>query len=201
MIWPSHALIGFALAKGMGLNLPMCLLGSLFPDFVEIVSRQALVHRGISHSIVLWTVGLLASWHTPFMPFFLSACVAHLLPDSLNAMGVPVWDGVAGRRLTLFFGRLRNKTIAELIVTGILAFTFYAVIPSVSGSGLSEFEALYQSGLMDRYEYEQRKDKLSTMLDKFLGRDKNEPEVMGNFTAPDIQLKGFLDQKTDNSDN
>jgi len=201
MIWPSHALIGFALAKGMGLNLPMCLLGSLFPDFVEIVSKKALVHRGISHSIVLWTVGLLASWHTPFMPFFLSACVAHLLPDSLNAMGVPVWDGVAGRRLTLFFGRLRNKTIAELIVTGILAFTFYAVIPSVSGSGLSEFEALYQSGLMDRYEYEQRKDKLSTMLDKFLGRDKNEPEVMGNFTAPDIQLKGFLDQKTDNSDN
>ncbi len=76
----------------------------------------------------------------------------------------------------------------------------YAVIPSVSGSGLSEFEALYQSGLMDRYEYEQRKDKLSTMLDKFLGRDQNEPEVRCDFTAPDIQIKGFLDQKTDNTD-
>ena len=203
MIWPCHAAIGFSLAQGMQLNLPMCILGSLFPDFVEIMSRRVLVHRGISHSIVLWTVGLLASWNTPFMPFFLSACCAHLLPDSLNAMGVPVWDGVAGRRLTLFFGRLRNRTLAEILVTGILAFVFFAIIPSVTNPGLSEIEALYNSGLIDRYEYEQRKDKLSSLLDQFLGRGESNDKLkapQGNFTAPDIRLEGFLDKTSDHSD-
>ena len=42
MIWPCHATVGFSLAQGMDLNLPMCILGSLFPDFVEIMSRGAL---------------------------------------------------------------------------------------------------------------------------------------------------------------
>ncbi|OAQ21020.1 metal-dependent hydrolase [Thermosulfurimonas dismutans] len=174
MTWPSHILMGIALAKGFDLSLPWCVAGSLFPDLAEMLARRIVVrgkavfvglpqiaHRTYTHSLLFAGLCLLAGWGIfPIRSFFAGVLFGHLLLDALTVMGVPVVDG-RHRRVTLFGGKIRTGSLAELVAVLALAFTTYAVAPAVKVGGL---EDLYQQGVIDRYEYEKRKKALFDLL-------------------------------------
>ena len=176
MTWPSHILMGIALAKGFGLSLPWCVAGSLAPDLAEIfvkkittlrgktvwIGLSQAAHRTYTHSLLWAGLFLLAGWGlAPVRSFFAGVLFGHLLLDAMTVMGVPVLDG-RKRRITLFGGKIRTRSLGEFVAVLALAFIAYAVAPSLTIiQGLGE---LYQQGIIDRYEYEKRKKALFNLL-------------------------------------
>jgi len=174
LTWPSHILMGIALAKGFGLSLPWCVAGSIFPDLAEIAVRKITTargpiflglpqaaHRTHTHSLLFAGLCFLASLSVPpLRAFFAGVLFGHLLLDALTVMGVPVVDG-RHRRVTLFGGKIRTGSLAELVAVLAMAFLTYAVAPAVRVGGL---EDLYQQRVIDRYEYEKRKKALFDLL-------------------------------------
>ncbi len=166
MTWPSHILVGIALAKGFGLPVPLVVLGSIAPDLVEMTVRPFLGtsqksyirHRSFTHSLALSAGGLFLFEGTGVFPFFVGMLFGHLMLDSLNATGVPVWDG-SQRRITLFGGKVRNKTVTEYVI----AYGVFVIAPAIHAP---DADYLYRTGLIDRYEYEKRKGLLKQLFRK-----------------------------------
>ncbi|GKT10514.1 thermonuclease family protein [Desulforhabdus sp. TSK] len=183
MTWLSHGICGVALALGSDYPLPACVAGSLAPDLVERVSKRVIPHRTISHSLILWLLGMMTAWWTPLFPFFLSALVAHLGLDAFNPMGVPLWDGTTGKRLTLFYGRLRNGTTGEWVLAFSVAFLLYAVIPAFQAR---HAQSMARSELMSPYEMQQIRKKLTPFLQFFQKEPPPQP-----LPAPAISLDGW----------
>lgn len=195
MTWASHVLMAMALAKGFDLNLPLTVAGALFPDLAEMAVYRVVAvsgrsrwlglsvaaHRTWTHSLLVAFVCLVAGWHVvPVRDFFVGVLFGHLLLDSMTAMGVPVLDGRT-RRITLFGGKIRTWTLGELVAILVLAFFAYAVVPSLTIT--RDLDQLYQSGLIDRYEYEQRKGALF----KFLRREQaKELDIPKDFTNEEL---------------
>lgn len=134
MTWTSHLTIGFCLARFHNTDLILTLIGSITPDIIEMLMRPLykysykayLYHRGLSHSLVLFTVLTALAYKTPVFDLFLSIVLCHLFPDSLNATGVPIWNAKS-KYLTLFGGVVRNFTVWEFAVAGaICLFLFFS---------------------------------------------------------------------------
>lgn len=172
MTFLSHTLMAVALAKGFDLSLPFVVAGALFPDMAEMFVQKIVLrsgrtiwaglsvaaHRTWTHSLLIAFVCLVAGWHLPpVRDFFVGVLFGHLFLDSMTAMGVPVLDGRT-RRVTLFGGKIRTWTLGELFVAVLLSFFAYAVVPSLTIT--KNIDKLYQAGLIDRYEYEQKKKAL-----------------------------------------
>lgn len=149
--------------------------GSLAPDLAEIFVKRITTlrgkplwiglpqaaHRTHTHSLLFAGLFLLAGWGIhPVRSFFAGVLFGHLFLDALTVMGVPVVDG-RHRRVTLFGGKIRTGSLAELVAVLAIAFLTYAVAPAVRIGGL---EDLYQQGVIDRYEYEKRKKALFDLL-------------------------------------
>ncbi|RUM87200.1 MAG: hypothetical protein DSZ24_06770 [Thermodesulfatator sp.] len=162
--------MGIALAKGFNFSLSWCVAGSLAPDLAELAVRKIstrrgpvflglpdVAHRTHTHSLLFTGLFLLAGWGLrPVRSFFAGVLFGHLLLDAMTVMGVPVVDG-RKRRITLFGGKIRTGSLAEFVSVALLAFVTYAVAPALH---LGDLETLYQQGVMDRYEYEKRKNAL-----------------------------------------
>lgn len=182
MTWPSHILVGLALAKGFDLSIPQVVMGSIMPDLIEMTVRpfygikgkSYMRHRSYTHSLALWAAGFFMFQATCVMPFFAGVLFAHLVLDALNATGVPVWDG-SQRRVTIFGGKVRNKTMAEYVIAGLIAWSVFVIAPAIHTPDADYF---YRTGLIDRYEYEKRKGLLKQI---FTSTEKNDiPPWPGN---------------------
>jgi len=129
MTWASHTICGGALAFGFGLNLPLCVLGAILPDLIEkAFHRGRLPHRTLTHNVLVWSVAALLTKNTPIFPLALSALVCHVGLDAFNAFGVPVWKE---KKVTLFWGKIRNGTVGEWIATVCVALALYYLPPAV----------------------------------------------------------------------
>jgi len=174
MTWPSHILAGVALAKGFNLSLPLTVAGSLAPDLAEMLVGRFVcnywkglsyaAHRTWTHSVFFASLFLLASWNIPpVRDFFIGVLFGHLFLDAMTTMGVPILDG-RKRRITVFGGKLHTWSLGEFVTALITAFVFYAVIPSLTVT--KNWDGLYTAGIIDKYEYEQRKSALFGFLKK-----------------------------------
>ncbi len=191
MTWPSHILMAVALAKGFSLSMPFVVAGSLFPDLVEMLFRRIPLRRGTifislsehrswSHSILIAFVCLVAAWNVPSVrDFFVGVLFAHILLDAFTVMGVPVLDGKT-RRITLFGGKVRTWTLGEAITVAVLVFFAYAVVPSLTIT--QNLEKLYAEGVIDRYEYEQRKNALFS----FFKRQEKQMDIPDFMRVPEL---------------
>ncbi len=168
MTWPSHMLVGLALAEGFGLSAPLVVLGSIAPDLIEMTVRpfhgkkgkSYLRHRGYTHSLAIWAAAFFLFQTTSLMPLFAGALFSHLMLDALNATGIPVWDG-SRRRVTIFGGKVRNKTVGEFVIAGLIAWSVFVLAPAIHAPDADYF---YRTGLIDRYEYERRKGLLKQIF-------------------------------------
>lgn len=159
MMWVSHIAVGTSLAKVLGLNYLLTMLGSILPDFIEFFSKR-LKHRGVSHSIIISFLMLIAFWMTPVRDVWIGVIFGHLLMDSLTISGVPLWDE-RGMRVTLFGGRLRTGSINEFMVSGIIVILSFIII----GSFNMDFERrnwkqLYDLNVIDKKEYYEHRFKI-----------------------------------------
>jgi inner membrane protein len=163
MTWASHLIIGSATAKLFGLNYFVTAFGAVLPDLAEMVIPQKVAHRGITHSVALWVAALVLSFLQPITVIrdcIIGVMVGHLLMDSLTVMGVPILDENS-RRITLFGGRLRTASAGEFVVSGVVAFLAFVVFGSMQiETGRTSWKSMYQQGIIDRKEYEEKKWKL-----------------------------------------
>ena len=116
MKWINHlAIAGATTALVSPALVPVALLGSTAPDWLEwvikAVSGHNLKHRGVTHYVLGWIIGLvfavlLWDFHGILAAFFWGG-LTHVLADSLTVTGVP-FSPHSDRRFHLFGGRLRT---------------------------------------------------------------------------------------------
>jgi inner membrane protein len=121
MKWINHlAIAGATTALVSPALVPVALLGSTAPDWLEWVIRAVsghnLKHRGVTHYVLGWIVGfafalLLWDYHGILAAFFWGG-LTHVLADSLTVSGVP-FSPHSDRRFHLFGGRLRTGDAGE----------------------------------------------------------------------------------------
>jgi len=129
MIWATHILSAAFLAERLGADLPSiaaCAAGGVLPDWIETIGRiRILRHRGLSHSVLLWS--FLCSALMAFFPallwmrYFTLGVFLHLAEDSLTMTGVPVF---LKRRIA--FRLVRTGGLSELLF--VLAFVHVLVV-------------------------------------------------------------------------
>ena len=116
MTWISHIAVGTATAKFFGFNYYLAAFGSILPDLAERLLPGKVAHRGLTHSLALWSITLFLTWNQPQMrAVILGVCIGHLLMDALTVTGVPVFDENS-KSLTLFGGKIRTGKPGEYII-------------------------------------------------------------------------------------
>ena len=127
MKWISHLAIGWAVSAVFNPPLvPVCLLGSTAPDWLEWVARalnRKVKHRTVTHYVSVWGFGAICGqfiWDFHSIIFwFCVGGLLHVLADSLTVSGVPLgpWSD---RRFHLFGGRIRTGQPEEYMVVGVV---------------------------------------------------------------------------------
>ena len=121
MRWFNHILISAAPAALIAPNLaPYVILGATAPDWLEWVSailRQPVQHRGPTHWVLAWAVGILVgilipNWAGSIVTAFAWGGLSHCLADSLTITGVP-FSPLSDRRFHLMGGQLRTGGAGE----------------------------------------------------------------------------------------
>jgi len=152
MMWVSHIAVGTSIAKVFGLNYILTMVGSILPDLVEFFSKK-LRHRGVSHSIIISSLMMVAFWMTPVRDVWIGVMFAHLFMDSLTVTGIPLW-GDKGMRVTLFGGRLRTGSVMEFVISGLVVLFTFVFIGSFSVDiDRRDWKQLYNSKVIDKKEY------------------------------------------------
>ncbi len=160
MTWASHVIVGSAAAKVFGLNYFLTAFGAILPDLAEMVIPKNVRHRGITHSVALWSVALVLSWKFPAIrDVILGVCVGHLLMDCLTVKGVPILDENS-RYITLLGGKIRTASPGEFVVSGIIAFIAFVILGSFSvDSSKRNWKTMHEQGIIDRKEYHENRFK------------------------------------------
>ncbi len=161
MTWVSHIAVGTATAKLFGFNYYLAAVGSVLPDLVERLLPGRVAHRGLTHSLALWSITLFLSWNQPQMrAVIIGVCVGHLLMDSLTVTGIPVFDENS-KSLTLFGGKIRTGKPGEYIIAGgiaLIAFVLIGYSPFASdGAKQPTWQELQQQGVIDKREYKEKR--------------------------------------------
>lgn len=163
MTWASHMLIGGAAANLFNLNYFLSVFGSIFPDLAEMVIPKDIKHRGITHSLSLWLLSLGVSWFVPVLrDVVLGVVIGHLLADSLTPAGIPIFDE-SSKHITIFGGKIKTASPAEFVVSFLIAFIAFFLLPSFSLSNSinkRNWKALYESEIIDRKEFDEYRFKL-----------------------------------------
>lgn len=166
MKWINHlAIAGATTALVSHALVPVALLGSTAPDWLEwvikAVSGHNLKHRGVTHYVLGWIIGLvfavlLWDFHGILAAFFWGG-LTHVLADSLTVSGVP-FSPHSDRRFHLFGGRLRTGDAGEYgIAWGIVAVC--VVLAQVIHTGndwypfFYNWGGLYEQGIVDGAEW------------------------------------------------
>src|SRR3989338_9170237 len=121
MRWFNHILIAGAPAALISPRLvPVAILGATAPDWMEWLAKAArkpLPHRGPTHWVAAWVVGLvagalLADPAGSIVAAFAWGGLSHVLADSLTVSGVP-FSPASERRFHLAGGRVRTGGAGE----------------------------------------------------------------------------------------
>ncbi|MEM4168198.1 MAG: thermonuclease family protein [Candidatus Caldarchaeum sp.] len=128
MTWAGHTLVGIAVGQVTGgdtVSFSLAVLGALAPDLAEKLTK--IPHRTITHNVLLAILLLIiaTAFSKPLLPFAIGV-MSHIALDSLNAFGVPIWKE---KRITTFWGRVRNGTIGEWIATIAVALGIVTLVP------------------------------------------------------------------------
>ena len=146
MRWFNHILIAAAPTALIAPRLvPVAILGATAPDWLEWLAklaRQPLPHRGPTHWVAAWLVGLVAGVLLPdpaagIVVAFAWGGLSHVLADSLTVSGVP-FSPASERRFHLMGGRLRTGGAGEYGVSWGVVLTCWACLarspPLAAGS-------------------------------------------------------------------
>lgn len=173
MKWVNHiAIAGATTALVSPLHVPVAMLGSTAPDWLEWVIKATgkdIKHRGNTHIVLYWLAGLvfcMALWDIQgLLAAFFWGGLTHVLADSLTVSGVPLLPN-SERRFHLFGGRLRTGEAGEYgIAWGIagVCLLVTVLIKPASGSGWYPFfynwQHLYETGVIDAKEWKDNRFK------------------------------------------
>lgn len=121
MRWFNHTLIAAAPVALVKPSLvPLAIIGATAPDWLEWVAqalRQPVPHRGPTHWVAAWALGLVLSLFMPnpagaLLLAFAWGGLAHTLADALTVSGVP-FSPLSERRFHLLGGRMRTGGAGE----------------------------------------------------------------------------------------
>jgi inner membrane protein len=171
MRWISHIAIAASLCAAVNPGaVPAAVLGSTFPDWLERVLRalthRKVRHRGATHYLSTWLLlaafaALLWDWQG-WLLWFALGNVVHWFCDALTVSGAPVgwWSD---RRITLFGGRVKTGSMAELAITvaivALCAVVIYTrrEVPGTFIPFFYRYDRLYRDGLIDGHEWKQHR--------------------------------------------
>lgn len=161
MTWVSHIVVGASTAKLFGFNYYLAALGAVLPDLVERLLPGKIAHRGLTHSVALWSITLFLCWnHSQMRALVLGVCIGHLLMDALTVTGVPVFDENS-KSLTLFGGKIRTGKPGEYIIAGAIAFIAFVLIGyspfAQDGEKTPTWPELKEQGIIDKREYKEKR--------------------------------------------
>lgn len=168
MKWFNHIAIAAATTAVINAPLvPIAILGATAPDWLERLHKfttgQRLRHRGPTHYVVMWILGLIAArllydYHGIISAFFYGG-LTHVIADALTVSGVP-FSPLSDRRFHLFGGRLRTGNPGEYLVSGsiIIVCTLITLASRHYADGgfapfFFDYADYYQRGLIDASEW------------------------------------------------
>jgi inner membrane protein len=158
--WFNHILIAGAPAALISPSLvPVAILGATAPDWMEWLaklSRHPMKHRGPTHWVAAWLVGLMVGALLPapaggLVAAFAWGGLSHVLADALTVSGVP-FSPASERRFHLMGGRMRTGGAGEYGLAWGVVLACWAVsgqIGTPSGGYLPFFpdwSARYEAG-------------------------------------------------------
>lgn len=166
MTWLTHTAFAGLTSWIIGLPTSTSILGSTAPDWTEDLFGIH-EHRGITHYLVIWFILFLffltLRLENLFLPYseyllgFVYGGLTHLFLDSLTKSGIP-----------LGFSKIRVR-IGGLITTGkpsewiFLALILIFLTPLTRLDvkfGWNKWKDLYQQGIIDEREYDERRFKI-----------------------------------------
>ncbi len=168
MKWFNHIAIAASTAAVVSPPLvPIAILGATAPDWLErlhkLTTGQALRHRGPTHYVIMWILGVVAGltlydFHGIITAFFYGG-LTHVIADSFTVTGVP-FSPLSDRRFHLFGGRLRTGNPGEYLVSGsivvvcaIIAIATRHYSESSYAPFFFDYPEYYEKGLIDASEW------------------------------------------------
>lgn len=142
MRWYNHTLLGAAPCALISPALvPVAILGATAPDWLEWLAkalRRPVKHRGATHWVAAWLVGLVGAWIFPdpvrgILAAFAWGGLSHCLADALTVSGVP-FGPASERRFHLMGGRLRTGGAGEYGVAWGVVLVCWALAGQVGGA-------------------------------------------------------------------
>lgn len=169
MKWFNHMVIaGTTTAVIAPALVPVAILGSTAPDWLEWVSRSLgnpIKHRTTTHIALYWVLGMafgFAVWDFHgIIAAFAYGGLTHVIADSLTIMGVPLTP-FSDRRFNLMGGRLRTGEAGEYMVAGSIAVVCIFVASQMHTTSdffpfFYNWSDLYQNGTIDAYEWKKNR--------------------------------------------
>lgn len=168
MKWFNHIAIAASTTAVFSAPLvPVAVLGATAPDWLErlhhLTTGLRLRHRGPTHYMIMWILGLFAAltlydFHGILAAFFYGG-LTHVVADALTVTGVP-FSPMSDRRFHLFGGRIRTGNPGEYLVSGaivvvcalvVIAMRHYA--DTAYAPFFFDYPEYYNRGLIDASEW------------------------------------------------
>lgn len=168
MKWFNHiAIAASTMAVVSAPLVPIAILGATAPDWLErlhvALTGIRLRHRGPTHFVVMWMLGLFATLslydvHHIGAAFFYGG-LTHVVSDAFTVTGVP-FSPLSDRRFHLFGGRIRTGNPEEYLASGsvvivcaIIAIATRHYADVSYAPFFFDYPAYYQDGLVDAKEW------------------------------------------------
>jgi len=163
MTWLTHTFFAGTTAHILGLNPALAMLGSTAPDWTEDMFGIH-EHRGITHYLVIWLPALMIAFflflsHAPYsheLLSFIYGGTTHLFLDALTKSGIPAY----GKTRIRVGGLITTGKPSEWIFLALLILFLSPLIKLDVKLGYSKYKSMYEHGLIDRKEYNERKFKI-----------------------------------------
>lgn len=163
MTWLTHTFFAGTTAHILGLNPALAMLGSTAPDWTEDLFGIN-EHRGITHYLVIWFFALMLSFmlflsHVPYSLELLSFTyggMTHLFLDALTKSGIPLY----GKQRIRIGGLITTGRLSEWLFLALLIVFLTPLIKMDAKLGHSRYKEMYERGILDRKEYNERKFKI-----------------------------------------
>jgi len=163
MTWLTHTYFAGTTAHILGLDPTLAVLGSTAPDWSEDLFgiRE---HRGPTHWVIIWFFALSLSFllflantkGSQLLLSFTYGGATHIFLDALTISGVPLY----GRQRIRIGGLIRTAKPSEWLFLGLLILFLTPLLKLDIKLGYNRYRALYEKGIIDLKEYNERKLKI-----------------------------------------
>lgn len=164
MTWITHTAFAGLTSWIFGLNTGIAIAGSTAPDWFEDMFGIH-EHRGITHYLTLWFAVfifflVLTLEKVPYADIGLSFCyggLTHLFLDSLTKAGIPL--GIGKQRIRIG-GLITTGKPSEWVFLALILVFLTPLTRLDVKIGYSKWKDLYEQGIIDLREYEERRFKI-----------------------------------------